>query len=210
LQTRPIGAKLAPMGISTPSVVTRFWLGEPTDPPFSRAERWWKKDPAFDAEIRERFGETLEAAALGELPEWRTNADGRLALVILLDQFSRNAFRDTPRAFAQDALAREIAIEAFAAGDDLVLPPVHVSFLLMPFMHAEDLALQQRCVEGFTKLRDEADTSLRASFESSLDFARRHLRIVEWFGRFPHRNPILGRTSTGEEIEFLKQPGSSF
>lgn len=187
-----------------------FWLGGESDPPLANAPRWFTKDPALDREIRERFQGALEAATRGELDAWRGTPRGRLALVLLLGQMSRNMFRDTPRAFAQDALARTLANEALAAGDDRALPPVQVGFLLMPFMHAEDLALQRRCVDGFAALRDRAPADLREYFETSLDYARRHEAIIARFGRFPHRNLVLGRTSTGEEVEFLKQPGSSF
>jgi uncharacterized protein (DUF924 family) len=120
-------------------------------------------------------------------------------------------FRGTARSFAQDGLAREVSVQAFAAGDDSVLTPIEVSFLLMPFMHAEDLALQQRCIDGFAKLRDATtDEALRANFESSFKYGKLHKVIIERFGRFPHRNAILERTSTPEEAEFLTQPGSSF
>jgi uncharacterized protein (DUF924 family) len=200
-----------PAAETTPEDVIRFWLGEPGDRPLANAESWWKKDEGFDRRIAERFGAALERGARGELADWETTARGRLALVLLYDQLSRNMFRGTPRSFAQDELARAGAERAFDAGDERELTPVAVSFLLMPFMHAENLELQRRCVEGFAALRDAAsDAELRAYFTSSLDFARQHEAIIARFGRFPHRNPILGRASTDEEIEFSKQPGSSF
>ncbi len=197
----------------SPEDVLRFWLGEPTDPPLAKAERWWKKDEAFDREIKERFEGALERGVRGELTEWRATPRGRLALVILFDQLSRNMFRGTPRCFAQDALARELALDALAKNDDRALTPIEAGFLLMPLMHAEDLALQKRCIEGFSSLRDGVspdDTALRANLESSVKYGRMHMAIIERFGRFPHRNAILGRPSTPEEEEFLKQPGSSF
>ncbi|MBX3189507.1 MAG: DUF924 domain-containing protein [Labilithrix sp.] len=194
----------------TPEDIVAFWLGPPGDPPLANAKKWWMKSEAFDREIRERFEETLERAVRGELAAWRESPRGRLALVILLDQFSRNMFRGTPRSFAQDPLAREIAEEAFAAGDDRVLGPIETSFLLMPFMHAEDVVLQRRCVEEFSRRALDHQHEIRENFESSAKFARLHCEIVERFGRFPHRNEILGRASTHEETEFLKQPGSSF
>ncbi len=194
-----------------PEDVLRFWFGEPGERPLAKAELWWAKSEAFDAEIRERFLETLERGLRGELATWRATPRGRLALVILLDQFSRNMFRGTPRSFAQDALAREVATEASSAGDERVLTPVEASFLLMPLMHAEDIDAQRRCVEGFTKLRDTStDEALRAYFDNSVKFAVMHLAIIERFGHFSHRNAILGRPSTDEEVAFLKQPGSSF
>lgn len=194
----------------TPDDVIHFWLGAPGAPPLVNSEKWWKKDAAFDREIRERFEDALERGVRGDFAAWRETPRGRLALVILFDQFSRNMFRDTPRAFAQDALAREIAREALEAGDDRVLTAVEVSFLLMPFMHAEDVSLQRRCVEEFARRAKEVPAELRAMFENSTKYAILHRDIVERFGRFPHRNAILGRPSTTEETDFLKQPNSSF
>lgn len=200
--------------MTRPDDVIQFWLGDLSQPgadPLANARRWWKKDEAFDREIRERFQETLERGVRGELASWEESPRGRLALVLLYDQLSRNMFRGTARSFAQDPLARAVTDKAFEAGDDHVLAPIEVSFLLMPFMHAEDVALQQRAVDGFIALRDASDDEkLRENFESSVKFARMHMAIVERFGRFPHRNAILGRASTPQEIEFLKQPNSSF
>lgn len=199
------------MSETIPEDVIRFWLGEPGAPPLAKAPDWWKKDEAFDRQIRERFQPALERGVRGELAAWETTPRGRLALVLLYDQLSRNMFRGTAQSFAQDGLARAAATKAFDAGDDRVLSPIEVSFLLMPFMHGEDLALQRRCIEGFEKLRDAAtDPKLRDNFASSADFGKKHEVIIERFGRFPHRNAILGRASTPEETEFLKQPGSSF
>lgn len=199
---------------TSPEDVIHFWLGDVSRPdadPLAKAALWWKKDDAFDREIRERFQETLERGVRGELEAWESSPRGRLALVLLYDQLSRNMFRATARSFAQDPLARDHAKKAFDAGDDHALAPIEVSFLLMPFMHAEELALQQRAIAGFTKLRDAADDEkLRKNFDSSVTYGGRHMKIIERFGRFPHRNEILGRASTAEEAEFLKQPGSSF
>lgn len=195
----------------SPEDVIRFWLGEPDAPPLANAPKWWKKDDAFDLEIKERFLETLERAARGEIADWQTTPRGRLALVLVYDQLSRNMFRGTARSFAQDALARDISLQAFAAGDDEVLTPIEVSSLLMPFMHAEELELQQRCIDGFAKLRDATtDEGLHANFARSFEYGNQHKVIIERFGRFPHRNAIVGRTSTADEAEFLTQPGSSF
>jgi len=194
----------------TPEDVLSFWLGAPGDPPLAKAASWWKKDEAFDAEIRRRFEATLEAGVRGELLAWRASARGRLALVVLFDQLSRNMFRGTARAFAQDALAREVATEALAAGDDRTLAPMETSFLLMPFMHSEALADQDRCSTGFEALAAAAPAELRETLEGSVKFAHMHRDIVARFGRFPHRNAILGRASTPEEETFLTQPGSSF
>lgn len=194
----------------SPEDVLRFWFGEPGDPPLAKASSWFQRSDAFDAQIRERFGATLERAARGELDTWRTTPRGRLALVVLLDQFSRNVFRGTPGAFAQDALALAVAEQALAAGDAAVLSPTELQFLLMPLMHAEDPSAQHRCVEGFEAQRDAAPAALRDAAEGALRYARMHADIIVRFGRFPHRNAILGRPSTAEEEEFLTQSNSSF
>ena len=163
-------------------------------------ERWFAKDEAFDREIAGRFGDAWRRVAGGDLDGWPRSADGVLALVILLDQFPRNMFRDDARAFATDEAARAFAAEALAHGIHAELTPEEQRFLYMPFMHSEDVADQRRCVALFD----------RAGDANSLDFARQHLAIVERFGRFPHRNAVLGRESTADEAAFLREPGSSF
>lgn len=194
----------------TPEDVLRFWFGEPGAPAFSKSTLWWSKDDATDAEIRRRFEATLEAAVRGELDGWRKTPHGRVAFVVLLDQFSRNMFRGTERAFAQDELALRVACEALDAKDDEVLSTSQAVFLLMPLEHAEDRAMQRRCIEGFEKLLRICPGELRDEVKNNAHYAELHARIVERFGRFPHRNPILGRTSTPDEIGFLKEPHSSF
>jgi uncharacterized protein (DUF924 family) len=171
---------------------------------------WWRRSDEVDAEIVRRFGELHRRAAAGELDEWRSNADDCLALVILLDQFSRNMFRGDPRAFAADGLARAIADGAIQAGFDKIVDPDLASFFYMPFMHSEALADQERCIELFRAWAETLDGEARKRVENSVDFARRHRDIVQRFGRFPHRNALLGRASTPEELAFLEQPGSSF
>ena len=193
-----------------PEDVLGFWLGAPGSSPLANATKWYMKDDAFDREIEERFGMPLELGARGALDGWKGTPRGRLALVILLDQFSRNIYRNQPRAFAQDARACSSALEAIAAGDERELAIVERSFLYMPLMHAEDVDLQHECVVKFERLRDDAPPDLRKFVESGLDYARRHADIIERFGRFPHRNAILGRTSKADELAFLEQPGSSF
>ncbi len=190
--------------------VLHFWFGEPGTPPLAHSERWYKKDDAFDATIRDRFGDVIEKALRGELTEWHSTAHGRLAVILVLDQFTRNAFRGTPRAFAGDPRACKASVAALEHGDDKVLSPVERQFMLMPLMHAEDRALQRQCVDEFARLRDEAPESLHGFFSSGLKYAIAHRDIVERFGRFPHRNEILGRESTDAETAFLKEPGSSF
>ena len=185
----------------SPQDVLDFWFGVPAGA--SRAE-WFRKDAAFDESIRRRFGDLHAAAARRELEGWRASPEPMLALVVVLDQFSRNLHRNDPRAFAQDAHARECANQALARGDDLLLLPVHRQFLYLPLEHSEDLADQERCVELMRSL--EAFEPTRGLTE----WAEKHRVIVARFGRFPHRNAALGRTSTPEEVEFLKQPGSGF
>jgi len=183
--------------------VLEFWFGPPATRGKARAE-WFRKDDAFDAEIRRRFGELHARAAGRELEAWRASPASLLALVIVLDQFSRNLFRGDARAFAQDAQARECAREALRRGDDSRSLPVERQFLYLPFEHSEDLADQDLGVERMRSL-DAFDETRGIS-----DWAERHRAIIRRFGRFPHRNAVLGRRSTPEEIEFLKLPGSSF
>ncbi len=182
--------------------VITFWFGERDSAELGkpRRELWFVKTAKTDAEIARRFGADMEAAADGRLNHLAETVEGALALVILLDQFPRNVFRDTPRAFATDAKARVIAREALDKDFDRELLMVQRCFLYLPFEHSEDLADQERSVELFGAL-DGYDV---------LEYAIRHRDIVARFGHFPHRNAILGRESTPEEIEFLKEPGSSF
>jgi uncharacterized protein (DUF924 family) len=193
-----------------PEKVLTFWLGAPGSHPLAVAPQWFKRDDVLDTSIRTTFDSTLEAAVRGELDNWHSTSRGRLAKIILFDQFSRNMYRNTPRAFAQDALALGLTLEAFDNGHYVELQPVERGFVLMPLMHAENKAHQERCVLEFKKLADEAPADLRDYFTNCANYAVKHAVIVERFGRFPHRNAILGRESTLEEIEFLKEPGSSF
>jgi uncharacterized protein (DUF924 family) len=181
--------------------ILRFWFGEPAGP--ARRE-WFRKDAAFDEEIRRRFGALHRAASRRELEHWRASPEPMLALVIVLDQFSRNLYRGDARAFAQDGHAVECAKEAVQRGDDLGLLPVERQFLYLPFEHSEDLADQETGVERMCSL-DAFEETRGISV-----WAVRHRDIIRRFGRFPHRNAILRRESTPEEIEFLKTPGSGF
>ena len=174
--------------------VLRFWFEE------IQPAQWWKKDEAFDALIATRFSSLHASAARCELYAWRGSARGRLAEIIVLDQFSRNIYRDQPASFANDPLALALAQEAIAAGADRELSPAENSFLYMPLMHSESLAIHEVALRLF-----EANGS-----KNSLDFELRHKRVIEQFGRYPHRNAILRRVSTADEIEFLKLPGSGF
>lgn len=175
--------------MTTPDEVVRFWreAGE---------KAWFGKDDAFDAAFRARFLAAHEAAARGELDAWLEAPEGALALILLLDQFPRNAFRGTARMFATDAKAVAAADAAIARGHDLSIDAALRVFLYLPYEHAEDLALQERAIRLCTPLR-----------EDYLRFARLHEAIIRRFGRFPHRNEILGRPSTPEEIAFLDAGG---
>ena len=170
-----------------------------------RAE-WFRKDDAFDREIFRLFGDAVDTALAGGLRQWDDEGtQGALARILVLDQFTRNVYRGTPKAFAGDALALAAALALDDAGAHQTLPPVQRAFAYMPFEHAENLAMQERAVILFDKLNASAP-----GFESTLDYARRHYDVIRKFGRFPHRNAILGRPSTPEEIAYLEQPGSGF
>ena len=177
-----------------PQDILSFWFGELTP------KQHFSKDAALDALIRTRFGPTLAAAARGELHPWRTDAPGRLAEILVLDQFPRNIHRDTPLAFACDALALRLARELVALGLDQALPTPHKPFAYMPYMHSEDLDAHTEALPLFSQ----------PGLENNLHFLHRHTEIVRRFGRYPHRNAVLGRESTPEELAFLQQPGSSF
>jgi uncharacterized protein (DUF924 family) len=189
-------------GLSVGEVLD-FWFGPPETRGRARAE-WFRKDAHFDSEIRRRFLALHASAALGEREAWRGEPRALLALVIVLDQFSRNLYRGDARAFAQDAHALACSREAMARGDDAGLLPVERQFLYLPFEHSEELADQDRAVELMRSLdRFEETRGLE-------EWAERHRVIIRRFGRFPHRNAALGRASTREETEFLKEPGSGF
>lgn len=180
--------------IAHPESILHFWFTELTP------KQHFVKDPALDEAIRTRFGATLEAAAKCELFGWRTTPEGRLAEIIVLDQFSRNVYRDTPRAFAQDALALVLAQELVASGHDRSLPVAQRVFAYMPYMHSESALVHTQAVALFAQ----------PGMEGNLDFELRHQAIITRFGRYPHRNAVLGRSSTAEELAFLNEPGSSF
>ena len=174
--------------------VLDFWFDELSD------QQHFTKDAALDENIRTRFGLTLEAAARCELFAWRATAQGALAEIIVLDQFSRNVYRGTPRAFAQDALALALAQQLVASGEHMSLLVPQRRFVYMPYMHSESLLIHAQAVELFKC----------PGLEDNLDFELRHRAIIERFGRYPHRNAILKRDSTAQEIAFLAEPGSSF
>lgn len=171
-----------------------FWFSPETQP------NWFAKSDQFDQSLKEKFGDILEQASRAELWSWRKNADGRLAEIIVLDQFSRNIFRDTPRAFAQDSLALALAQEAISQDLDKQLSPEQRSFLYMPFMHSESKLIHEFALKLFQRLGNP----------ENLEYEIKHKIIIDCFGRYPHRNQILGRESTEEELSFLTQPDSSF
>lgn len=174
--------------------VIEFWFNELSP------KQWWVKDPELDKTIKERFEETLTQAKDYGLGEWRYQPRGRLAEIIVLDQFSRNIYRDTPEAFAADSKAQYLSLYAIEIGEDRSLTPIERLFLYMPLMHSEDPDIHDVAVELFTAL----------GLEENLNFELQHKAIIDRFGRYPHRNEILGRQSTPEELAFLQQPGSSF
>ncbi|CAN5737430.1 DUF924 family protein [soil metagenome] len=190
---------------SSPAEVLAFWFGREGEPGYGEfRSQWFQKDEAFDREVTDRFGALYEQAAAGELDGWREEAESCLALVIVLDQFPRNMFRGDARTHATDGKALDAAKYAIEQALDRDLPPFQRMFLYMPFMHAEDARDQRISVGLFEGLAGEAGGP------DVVEYAVGHRDIVERFGRFPHRNALMGRETTPEEAEFLTQPGSSF
>ena len=188
------------------ATVLDFWFGAPGSAEYGSARKaWFAKDDRFDAEIRDRFGALIERALRGELEGWASTPETSLAQILVLDQFTRNAYRGTPRSFAGDARALAEASRMVGARQDEALPAFMRGFVYLPFEHAESLAMQDEAVRLFTRLCDASPEQ-----SSMLDFAHRHRALIERFGRFPHRNEVLGRRSTAEEIAYLAQPGSGF
>jgi uncharacterized protein (DUF924 family) len=186
--------------------VLDFWFGRAGDADYLQPRAaWFRKDEAFDAAIRDEFGAVIEAALRGELRPWAGTPESAVAWIVVLDQFPRNAFRGSARMFAGDALALAAARALVATGADRTLPGVMRQFVYLPFEHAEDLGVQHESIRLFAELaRDEP------ALAGLPEWARKHMEIVARFGRYPHRNALLGRASTTEEIEFLQQPGSGF
>ena len=187
--------------MTNPETILELWLGDGHE----NRSLWWTKDPDFDASLRDRFGAALEAAKEGELDGWSATPRGTLALIVLLDQFSRNIHRGTPAMYAADeraaALTRSL-VDQGLLGD---LAPFEQLFAIMPLMHSEALEDQRRCVGLLERLAERHPVTAGGP-----DSARHHMAIVQRWGRFPHRNAILGRASTDAELAFLKEPGSSF
>lgn len=199
--------------MENPASIIEFWFGLDADDKLAadrQAKLWWSKNEALDAAMRERFGSLLDQAAARELDGWAGTAAGRLALILLTDQFSRNIHRGTPQSFAYDALARAWCREGLREGVQAVLRPIERVFFYLPLEHSESIADQEQAVALFAELLDGVPPAHRQTFQGFYDFAVRHHEVIRRFGRFPHRNQILGRPSTPEEREFLQQKGSSF
>lgn len=188
------------------SQVLAFWFGaDRNDRPTidARMDRWFGSDPAFDAEVGRRFGDLVERASKGRLAGWAATARGRLALILLLDQFRRNIYRGKPEAFRRDAQALKLCVEGAMTGDYKTLDPFEQAFFFMPLQHAESLKVQERSVKIYAGLVAGVSDTLKATFATFAQFAELHRDIVATYGRFPHRNRILGRADTPSEREFL-------
>lgn len=195
------------------TAILDFWFGAHlSDSATAQAQRklWWSKDATIDADMRTRFAALVDAAAAGDFSEWTATPRGQLALILLFDQFPRNIYRDTPRAFAYDARALQLAQDLVATNAHRSLRRIERVFCYLPLEHAESIDMQTLSVELFTVLAADAPEPERETFRGYVDYAVRHRDVIARFGRFPHRNRILGRQSRPEEVEFLKQPGSSF
>lgn len=199
--------------MENPATIIEFWFGLDADDKLTadrQAKLWWSKNEALDAGMRERFGPWLEQAAAHRLDGWAETAAGRLALILLTDQFPRNIHRGTPQSFAYDALARTWCKEGLREGVQAKLRPIERVFFYLPLEHSESLADQEQAVALFAELLEGVPEAQRETFRGYYDFAVRHREVISRFGRFPHRNQILGRESTPEELVFLQQKGSSF
>jgi len=204
--------------LSLPADILAFWFeGIDDSTPIDKGKRpfnkWFKTDKALDQEIQQRFAADLNNALTGKYQDWEESPQGSLALILLYDQFTRNMYRDTPKMYMADARAGKLALGLTSGQKEHTLYFVEQVFVYMPLMHAEDINAQRLSVRHFAELVEESKNKNPGNthyYSYSLDYANRHRAIVERFGRFPHRNKILGRVSTPEEIEFLNQPGSGF
>lgn len=199
--------------METPLSITQFWFGDSDDDRLTgqrQAPLWWSKNDALDREIRQRFAVPLAAAARGELDGWAATAQGLLALILLTDQFPRNMYRGDARSFAFDALARRWCRLALEKSLDQALRPIERVFVYLPLEHSEALADQELALTLFQALLRGVPAERQDIYAGYLDFAQRHHAIIARFGRFPHRNAVLGRSSTPQELEFLAGPNSSF
>lgn len=199
--------------VENPDSINDFWFGSDTDDAVTvqqRSQLWWSKNPEVDLQIRTRFASYVEAAAAHEFDAWQTSPGGVLALILLTDQFPRHIYRDTAKAFASDPLARAWCRIGIEKGMDGNLRPIERAFFYLPLEHSESLEEQNWSVRLFTQLYQEVPPEHMDIFRRYLMFALRHRRVIERFGRFPHRNKMLGRVSTLEEEAFLQESGASF
>lgn len=202
-------------GFEEISRVLRFWFGDLCEgelPDKEKQMTWWMKSEEFDDLVRRKFEKHVLLAEKGELSHWLETPLGTAAFIVVIDQFSRNIYRDTPGAFSRDALALRACLEGIEKGFDRDLHPMHRVFFYLPLMHSENPEIQDLSVEKYSALENEyvPHPQIRETLACSMDFAGRHFDIIKRFGRYPHRNAALGRESTPEETEFLKEPGSSF
>ena len=202
-------------GFEEISEVLSFWFGDLREGELPEKEKqmtWWMKSEEFDDLVRQRFEKYVLLAEKGELSHWLKTPLGTVAFIIVIDQFPRNIYRDTPGAFSRDALALSTCLGGIEKGFDQGLHPIHRTFFYLPLMHSESPEIQSLSVEQYSALENEyaPHPQIRETLACSTDFAGRHFDIIKRFGRYPHRNAALGRESTPEETEFLKEPGSSF
>ncbi|TDJ65027.1 MAG: DUF924 domain-containing protein [Proteobacteria bacterium] len=193
--------------------ILSFWFGEIDADGLAKkeqAERWFRANAETDELIRERFASDLQKAIQGQLTSWEQYPRGRLALIVLLGQFSRNIYRGTAQAFAQDELALSLCLQGIDIGHDLALRPIERTFYYLPMEHPESLQIQDRCVQHYQQLVASVLPATTKKLQSSLDYAISHRDIIARFGRFPHRNKLLGRASTAAEREYLSQGGATF
>ena len=193
--------------------ILQFWFGDVDSLGRSdvlHSRRWFMRDDAFDREIADRFGQTYADVRAGQREAWLDDPRGRVAYVIVLDQFARNMFRGSARMFEGDRQALAAAVEGVARHDDAGLTVNERSFLYMPYQHSEEIGMQERSVALFQELAESAPSELRGSLVAAVQYAEKHREIIARFGRFPHRNTLLGRQSTPAELAFLAEPGSSF
>lgn len=199
--------------METADAIHEFWFGTDADDAKAAEQKkklWWSKDTAVDDIIAQRFEKSTLAAADGSLDSWQTTPRGLLALILLTDQFPRNMYRGTPNSFAYDHVALQLSLQALEQGVDQLLRPIERVFVYLPLEHSESIADQERAVQLFAQLVNDIPAAQKSTFDGFYQFAISHRDIIARFGRFPHRNEILGRTSTEEEIAFLKTAGSSF
>jgi uncharacterized protein (DUF924 family) len=193
--------------------ILEYWFGSLQTAevyPKDKAKQWFGGGTAVDNDIRNRFEELVRAATKNELAAWKETAKGRLALIILVDQFTRNIYRGTPQAFAYDSIAQELTLEGIIQGHDQALFPIERVFFYLPLEHSENIEIQGMSVEKFHAILPAVPPEHASHFISFENYAQRHYEIIAKFGRFPHRNEILSRESTPEEVEFLKDPKASF